>query len=450
MNKTSARARSARGTLLWMVAVALTACSGDPRFEAPVISYENGNWWTGDGFEVGTRTVSAGTFVEASPAEVDSVVDLEGRWLVPPFGDAHTHNLDGDTTTAPRYLREGVFYVQVLTNTVSGAARVREAFAGPASIDIAYANAGISSEFGHPLLAYEPRAMGLDWTAYNERREEICRSRLMEGEAYFFIEDEAELEETWPRVVESSPDVLKIFLLRSEEPAPTGCERMGLTGMTPELAARVVEKAEEAGLRVWAHVESAADVRAAAEMGVFGLAHLPGYGFDQEDGAARNRLDSSTLDVVGDLGMYVAPTLQWLDQYGLDSATYASARALQRENLERWIEAGGKVVVGSDIYGQTARPEIDAFAALGLWTNAEIVRMWAQTTPRSIFPDRRIGGFEPGFEASWLSLECDPVARLTCVDTIVDRVKQGHALTPVQEVESSTPNGQTESEAEPQ
>jgi len=421
-----------------LVALAVVGCSTPETFEGPVIAYENGRWWTGEGFELGSRTVAEGMFVDAPPARADSVVDLEGRWITPPFGDAHTHNLDGDTTTAREYVREGVFYVQVLTNTTRGAERVKEGFAGPETLDVVYANGGISSEYGHPLLAYEARAMGLDWWEFNEHRAEICESRIMEGNAYWFIDDEAELAETWPRIMESSPGILKVYLLHSDDPRPTGCDRMGLTGMRPELAGQVVERARAAGIEVWAHVENAADLRAAAEIGVKGLAHLPGYGL--EGTAEEYRIDAATAVLAGERGMVVAPTLQLLSNYVQDDSTaFAARRDLQRENLRTWMAGGGRVVIGSDFYGRTARGEVEAFEEIGLWTNWEILKIWSEETPRAIFPGRRIGSLAPGYEASWLALACDPLDTLDCLEQIERRVKQGFDIEPAESIAVEQP-----------
>ena len=56
-----------------------------------------------------------GYFSAARPPRVDSVIDLRQGYVVPPFGEAHNHNVDASTAAAARtivdkYLRDGVFY----------------------------------------------------------------------------------------------------------------------------------------------------------------------------------------------------------------------------------------------------------------------------------------------------------------------------------------------------
>jgi imidazolonepropionase-like amidohydrolase len=52
------------------------------------------------------------------------------------------------------------------------------------------------------------------------------------------------------------------------------------------------------------------------------------------------------------------------------------------------------------------------------------------TTPRAIFPGRKIGRLADGYEASFLVLDGDPLADWSRAHKIVSRVKQGHSITP--------------------
>ena len=50
--------------------------------------------------------------------------------------------------------------------------------------------------------------------------------------------------------------------------------------------------------------------------------------------------------------------------------------------------------------------------------------------PRSIFPERKIGRLEDGFEASFLVLEGDPLEDVANTQRIALRVKRGELLFP--------------------
>jgi imidazolonepropionase-like amidohydrolase len=83
------------------------------------------------------------------------------------------------------------------------------------------------------------------------------------------------------------------------------------------------------------------------------------------------------------------------------------------------------ILIGSDLMGRTAAIEIEALARSGLFSNLELLRMWSVTTPRAIFPSRRIGALQDGYEASFLVLRADPLQDIAATRAIARRVKRG-------------------------
>ncbi len=59
---------------------------------------------------------------------------------------------------------------------------------------------------------------------------------------------------------------------------------------------------------------------------------------------------------------------------------------------------------------------------------AQLLRLWVETAPVSIFPNRAIGKVQPGYEASFMALECDPTEDFDCVEKIEMRIKEGTVL----------------------
>jgi hypothetical protein len=51
--------------------------------------------------------------------------------------------------------------------------------------------------------------------------------------------------------------------------------------------------------------------------------------------------------------------------------------------------------------------------------------MWSGATPRAIFPGRKIGALQDGYEASFLGLGGDPLADFAATRDIRLRFKQG-------------------------
>ena len=120
---------------------------------------------------------------------------------------------------------------------------------------------------------------------------------------------------------------------------------------------------------------------------------------------------------------------------------------MQRANLARLQSAGVQLLVGSDVFIGTARAELHALDALGV-DRATLLRLATRDTPRALFPDRKLGCFEPGCEASFLVLGGDPIADLAQVDMPMLRVKQGRLLTRLADVAASSSQAST-STAEP-
>lgn len=407
-----------------------------------MIAVEHGKWFDGRGFEERTFYIVDGVLQRERPSLVDSILDLKGRYVVPPLGDAHTHNLDGEFRLAEvrdAYLTEGTFYVQVLTNTTTGAAKVRSRFDGRCSLDVVYANGGLTSTLSHPFLVYEPRAMGL-YSDLEAHAKEIRSSRIREDDAYWFIDSPEDLARKWPLIEAADPGIIKIFLLDAVEAAPdtAGPGLPHGRGLRPSLVPEIVQRARHAGLRVAAHVETAGDFAVAVRAGVQLVAHMPGYLFgakpdgspDPSASPGRFEIPEDVAREAGERGVLVTPTVDWtLAASGPDSASIVSRRQhLMKRNLARLRRNGVQIVVGSDWFGATGWQEVSAMRALGSWTDEELFRMWAVETPRAIFPHRRLGKLEAGYEASFLVLDQDPTQSVDALRNIALRVKQGCVL----------------------
>lgn len=401
----------------------------------------NGHWFDGTGFTDRTMYVVADTFRTTPPSTIDSISDLHAGYVVPPFGDAHTHHLDGlrDTQTwRDKYVTEGTFYVQVLTNTTTGAKAVRDQFNRPGALDVSYANGGLTSTFGHPSVGYEGLAMGLPPSTWNAHMAEIRTSRKAEGNAYWLIDTPADLDAKWPSIVATHPDLIKVYLLDSKNYANKVANKVLLfNGLDPALVPAIVVKAHAAHLRVWAHVETAYDFSVALHAGVDGFAHLPGYeshllGYELRKDADRTPylIADGDAQLAGQRGVVATPTagLAIRDDTG---ATLALVQDIQRRNIRLLSRYGVRIAVGSDQSGpsgSTARPEVEGLRALGLWDNRALLAMWSEVTPRAIFPGRRIGRLADGYEASYLVLGCNPIASFDCTMAIQRRVKQGRPV----------------------
>jgi imidazolonepropionase-like amidohydrolase len=114
---------------------------------------------------------------------------------------------------------------------------------------------------------------------------------------------------------------------------------------------------------------------------------------------------------------------------GTTAQTRANAiLELHRQNLERLRAHHVRVAIGSDEYGSNSVGEALAIARSGLMEPDELLRAWCQNGAETIFPARKIGRLEEGYEASFLVLGGDPLEDFDHVCDIRLRVKQGFAL----------------------
>jgi hypothetical protein len=72
--------------------------------------------------------------------------------------------------------------------------------------------------------------------------------------------------------------------------------------------------------------------------------------------------------------------------------------------------------------------EIMNLESLGVFDNRTLLDMWCRTTAETIFPGRRIGRLEDGYEGSFLVLGADPIQAFNAVKNIRMRFKQGSFL----------------------
>lgn len=131
-----------RATIIVVVLLAaLMAQSQSPEASQPHnYEFTNGSWFDGQKFVVKTFYSVGGILTTRKPAQVDRVIDLAGKFVVPPFGEAHNHNLDWSSDeqfarVKRMYLAGGIFYVK----NPNSLPRSKQSLAGriniPTSID---------------------------------------------------------------------------------------------------------------------------------------------------------------------------------------------------------------------------------------------------------------------------------------------------------------------------
>ena len=382
--------------------------------------FTNGRWFDGRGFTPGRFYSSGGILSSRRPARVDTVIDLKGRYVVPPFGEAHNHNVEHSPRiddVIRRYLRDGVFYVKNpnslprTTRPLTGKVNI------PGSIDVAFAMGGLTASGGHPIGVVE-RNIGRGTHTRADG----------EGAFYFTIDDLAGLDRKWEAIRAGKPDFIKTYLLYSEEYAKRKDDPayFAQRGLDPALLPEIVRRAHRAGLRVSTHIESAADFRHAVAAGVDEINHMPGFRGDPRLEDSRYEITEEDARLATERGIVVVTTLGAIRE--LRGPLRQRGDALYSRNLRLLQRHQVRIAIGSDDYEQTSLPEALYLHGLKVFDNLTLLKMWCETTAEAIFPGRRVGRLQDGYEASFLVLGGDPIQDFAHVQRIELRVKQGEVL----------------------
>jgi hypothetical protein len=406
-----------------------------PQAPASGIALTGGRWLHDGQFRPDTFYAVSGRLTRRRPERLDSVLDLAGGYVVPAAGDAHQHRFsDRDEIEADtrQFLREGVFYVMVQDAILEPAPDLRRRVNRPAGVDVVSTRAPLLSST-HGLLAFYDRlaAQGL----FGSRR----TTAELDGHAYVVMDSPADLEKKWPEVLRANPDFIKVILGFSGDRTrrlsasflDDSAHGMARSGPDPRLLSPIVRRGHQANRRVSVHVETGADFAVAVEAGADLIAHLPGWHVGPTAGFPDTALGHWLIRErdaarAAKRGTVVITTI--LPKPFFDNERYGeSFRRVQRQNLRMLHRHGVRIAIGAD-GDQTSVGELRAIRRLEVFDNATLLRMLVETTPRTIFPSRRIGRLDEGYEANLLVLRGDPLVDLDRLGDIRLRMKQGGVL----------------------
>ncbi len=403
----------------------LTAGCATPPDVPPTYRFDNGLWFNGRTFASATAYVADGALHFSDDViAAETVVDLDGGYVVPPYCEGHNHNLgggaDGVEETVQAYLKDGVFYAMMPGSFALYRGLIADKLNNPKSIDVAFANNGLTGSGGHP------RALRESVMERFERYPDFTKETLPD-KGYFEAETLEQLRGKWALILAERPDFVKVMLYFSEEyeQRKSDPEYYGKRGLNPSFMPELVRLAHDAGLRVAVHVESDADMATALRAGAGAdiIAHLP-----SNDSTAR--ISDETIALVKETNPTLITTLSVAKRKfeKRSPELYADIREAQRENLTRLTDAAANLVVGSDTHWDTSQEEARYLVSLGPLDNRAILKMWTQNCARTVFPERKIGRLAEGYEASFLVLEGDPLADFENTSRIFLRVKDGALL----------------------
>ncbi|MDB5471764.1 MAG: hypothetical protein JWR84_3324 [Caulobacter sp.] len=394
-------------------------------------------WWTPDGFKPGDHYVRGGVFVKPTPRA--RTVDLAGAYVVPPFGEAHNHNIDMPETAktvSDQYLANGIFYVKNPNSRAAYTARTRALMNHQDTVDAKFSMGGLTAEGGHPIRLYGFLSR---FTGKEQPGE------AFEGDAFHTIRTAADIEPALNKLQTQGSEFIKTYLLHSEfyEERKADKAHYGLRGLDPKLYPLIIQAAHRRGLKVSVHIETAADFRLAMLSGVDEINHLPGYMWETGETAAAYSLTATDAREAARRGVVVVTTTVITENLNMARARKGPIKAVQTANLRLLRAAGVKLAIGSDNYMQTSRSEIDNLAAMHVFDTPTLLRLWIETPKVSIFPGRRLSCLTVGCEADFLALAADPSKDIAATRAITAAWKDGRPLTLVAARSTVMPGGPT-------
>jgi len=302
----------------------------------------------------------------------------------------------------------------------------------PDSVDVVYTQGLVTPSWGvmpdmYTMLAQMGR--------FGDRK----KLAQLDTREIFLIDDEADLERKWPALSAKNRDFIKVIVAFSEEEnkrkrnpqyRAKPPDYSAKPGITPQVLADLVRRAHAAGLRVSAHIETAADFRLALKSGVDIIAHLPAsWQIGAKTGFSDGRLDHWKLtdedaQMASDKKVVVITTTL-KEPADPDAAKY---HEVYRHNLSLLAKHGARIAIGTDSRG-TAPAEVLYLSSLGVFDNRTLLQMLTEITPQAIFPERKIGQLRDGYEASFLACDSNPLEDLQSIKSISIRFKQGQLMT---------------------
>lgn len=372
--------------------------------------FVNGLWFNGQSFEAKTVYSVNGIFKMKHDGEVTATIDLENAYVIPPFAEAHNHHFMNGFLYEQQikdYLAKGIFYAKNPNSIPYLTDAIKDKVNTASSVDVSYSNGGITATDGHPVQIFDSMA--------DRGMIKGLTKKDMEGQAYYIVNTEADLARQWARIKASKPDFIKVYLERSEEyeKRKDDPKFYGKKALNPALLPKIVKFAHKDNLSVSVHVTSSQDFHTAVASGVDEITHLPLALITEEDAIAAAKR-----------GIVVVTTTT--SHRPTDGVS--NINEVHRTNLLLLNKHGVKIAFGTDNFEITVLEEALNVYKLNVFDNLTLLKMWTDTTAKTIFPKRKIGEIKDGYEASFITLSENPLKDFSAVKKVKFRFKQGHDL----------------------
>ncbi|MEJ2559996.1 MAG: amidohydrolase family protein [Anaerolineae bacterium] len=312
------------------------------------------------------RILAVGPHAEVEVPIDAKIIDLQGATILPGFINAHVH-LGYSEHNLQAWAEAGVTTVRDLGTAPASDlfSRRDELLKDNRNARLVAAGPLVTVPDGYPMVPW-----GLQGLAVTSAQDAALKVN---------------------QLLDDGADVIKIalesgYLFETNIPV-----------LSAQEAATVVKVAHERGTMVSAHVTAAQDLGLALDAGVDDIAHM-----------VTNNLSHQLIEGMLKNDVYWVPTLElWKGVGGLDRQAVA--------NLRKFVEAGGKVALGTDYAGYSSEfdlgmpiTEMELMGEAGM-TPMQIILAGTQNAAHVCNLDRELGTLETGKIADVLVVDGNPL-----------------------------------------
>lgn len=397
----------------------------------------NGNYYQDGKFKNYSNVyLKNGKFTFIKPKTIDTIIYLKNKFIIPPFAEGHTHKLDNQKelqNDSKTFLNQGVFYALVLNNFSSNVSQNREFLKNSNEIDVVYANGGITATDQHPQFVYERILSDIKEWWLPENTAKIKISKKGENDAYWFMDNVNDVDKKWKAFILTKPDIVKVYLMNVKN------QNQYPKTLSEKSIKYIVKKAKESNLRVVAHIESFDDLKVGLRCGISIFGHMPHYNVNFST-KLPDEFEFSKAEkyIIKKLKPIIIPTLSFNEEFSvvrneknnyqgeLDTVSYNRSLNFQKSRIKSLSRMGFNFALGSD--RDFLMPELLYWFKNAIFTKEKILTIATKETSKLIFPNRKIGEFKEGFEASFLVFENNPLYDYKTLKTIQLKIKKGKIL----------------------
>lgn len=352
-----------------------------------------------------------------------TVIDLNGKTLLPAFSEAHTHFGGTDLLSRPALGGRDLTYDYSLNSIVNlswGVTTVRSAgdfmpdivsFRDSADKEKLYAPRIITA--GRMFVAHGGHPIDTVFGGNEDIRANACVE----------CSEDTDIDAAVSGLVEAGVDWIKAFIstvnkMNYPHPVPR---------LPHETLRKIVDSAHKYGKPVMVHVENPSDISEALELGVESIEHVIGVGnteFEISDGLLGRLRDSNT---------YVVPTMSSIKAHdGMLTGAAPVYRHLEKA-VKRMADARVKIGVGCDSgvpfmpYGECVHTEMELLVKAGL-TPLEVLCMATAGNAGLFRMQDILGTIQAGKLADIVVLNADPLADIRNTREICLVLKDGRIV----------------------